>query len=79
MTDLTDDQVAKEVEKMLTPQLQELAAMIDAKMPKGWGFGLMIFEFNHEPGGPLLWVSNANREDMIENMREYIEKRGGGG
>lgn len=67
----------KEVEKMLTPELQSLAKMIEDKLPKGWSFGLMIFEMNYEPDGPLLWVSNARREDMISVMKEYIEQRGG--
>ncbi len=69
------DKHIKEVEKMLTPELQSLAKMIDDKLPKGWGFGLMIFEMNHEPDGPLLWVSNARREDMINAMKEYVKKR----
>lgn len=72
---MTDDQV-KEVEKMLTPELQAMAKEIDGRLPEGWGFGLIIFEFNREPGGPLLWVSSGTREDMIETMREYVEKRG---
>jgi hypothetical protein len=71
------DAHVKELEKMLTPELQALAKVIDDSLPDGWGFGLMIFEMNHEPDGPLLWVSNARREDMIEAMKEYIEKRGG--
>ncbi len=76
MTDLTDDHV-KAIERMMTPELQDLARMIEAKLPDGWGFGCMIFEMDREPGGPLLWVSSAKRADMIEVMREYIEKRGG--
>lgn len=72
-----NNDMIKEVEKMLTPELQALAKMINDKLPEGWGFGLMIFEFNREPGSPLLWVSSGKREDMIENMREYIEQRGG--
>lgn len=74
---ITNDQRAKQVEKMMTPELQALAKMIDGQLPDGWGFGLMIFEFAHEPGGPLLWVSSGQREDMMKVMAEYIENRGG--
>ena len=74
---ITDDQKAKHVEQMMTPELQAIAKIIDDRIPKDWGFGLILFEFGHEPGGPLLWVSNAKREDMIATMAEYVEKRGG--
>jgi len=74
---VTDDERAKLVEKMMTPELQAIAKIIDDRIPDGWGFGLILFEFGHKTGEPLLWISNARREDMIETMREYVEKRGG--
>lgn len=71
------DRIVKETEKMLTPELQEMARFIQSKIPLGWGFGLMIFRLNNKPGEPLLWISNATRESMIESMKEFIEKNGG--
>lgn len=77
MSGATEDEILKHVEQMLTPELQEIAGMIQAKLPAGWGFGLLMFEFSEKPGGPLLWVSNAKREQMIAAMREYVERKGG--
>ncbi len=74
-----DDQQVKQIEKMLTPELQAMARMIEGKIPEGWGFGLLIFRFSHKPGEPLLWVSNANREDMMETLREFVKKPGADG
>lgn len=36
-----------------------------------WGFALMIFSYN---GPEFTWVSNANREDMIKVMKEFIAR-----
>lgn len=77
MSGITEDEQAKHVEQMLTPELQRIAAMIQAELPEGWGFGLLMFEFSPIPGGPLLWVSNGQRPDMIAAMKEYIERKGG--
>ena len=74
---ISEDDQAKHVEQMLTPELQRLAKMIQAELPEGWGFGLLMFEFSEEPGGPLLWVSNAERPQMIAAMKEYVERKGG--
>lgn len=71
------DEHVKEVEKLLTPELQLLAKTINDILPKGWGFGLLIFEMNNDPDGPLLWVSSARREDMTEAMKEFIKKQVG--
>ncbi len=39
------------------------------------GFAVLVFDFG--TGGNLGWVSNAQREDMINAMKEFIEKGGG--
>ena len=38
------------------------------------GFALLIFDFGED--GNLAWVSNAEREDMIKALQEFIEKEG---
>jgi hypothetical protein len=37
-----------------------------------YGFALMIFDFGK--GGDLFYTSNAQREDMVRLMQEFIEK-----
>jgi len=40
-----------------------------------WGFMLMLFSFGE--GGSLTYISNANREDMINVVKEWLEKAQG--
>jgi len=50
---------------------REIAARIGAVTPKGWGFALLMFEFN---GKESTWISNAQRRDMITMIRELADK-----
>lgn len=72
---LTKDEIAKEVEKMMAPELQELGNLIEARLPKGWGFALLMFEAGPR-GGPVLYASNAERSGVIHTMRKFIERDG---
>lgn len=56
--------------------LQPLAREIESKIPKGYGFNLLIFSFGK--GGSMFYVSNAERANMIEAMREFIARQEGG-
>lgn len=56
-------------------RMQQIARMIDEELPQGWGFFLMAFPFNHEPGR-MNYVSNAKRETVHELMREFLGKGG---
>jgi hypothetical protein len=38
----------------------------------GYGFALLIFNFGE--GGNMFYTSNANREDIIRAMEEFIAK-----
>lgn len=73
------DQLAKMTERMLTPELQQMAGQIQKQLPQGWGFALLIFEFQDNPDDEtsLLWVSNAPRDSMLKAMQEFIDKKGG--
>ncbi len=52
--------------------LKEIGHLISGALPKGHGFMLQIFSFG--PGGHTFYISNAQRDDMISNMKELIEK-----
>lgn len=52
--------------------LQKLGRWIKDVLPPGWGFTLLLFEFNKES---LFYISNANRDDMIATMKEFIAKQ----
>jgi len=58
------------------PQLEEHARVIANKiadaLPEGVGFALLIFDFGAH--GHLTWLSNAERQDMIRALHEFMQK-----
>jgi hypothetical protein len=56
------------------PLLQELGGRIGSQLPGGWGFTLLLFQFGG-PGGSLFYIANAQREDVIATMREFIRRQ----
>ena len=55
-----------EIEDFLRTQ----ASQLKNELPKGYGFALLIFDFG--PDGFMSWMSNAEREDMVRAMKEFI-------
>ena len=53
--------------------LRKLGKIIGKSLPEGWGFTLLIFEFGE--GGTLTYLSNADREDVLATMQEFIRKQ----
>ena len=52
--------------------LKNIADKIKEELPEGFGFALLTFEFNKE--GQLMYISNADRLDIVRAMKEWIEK-----
>lgn len=62
-------------EEHIKGKLQNIAQNIDKELPEGFGFALLTFKFNAEPDtSDLMYVSNANRQDIVKAMKEWIEK-----
>jgi hypothetical protein len=55
--------------------LRDIGKIIGNRLPEGWGFTLLLFSFGE--GGDLFYISNAQRDDMIRCMREFIAKQEG--
>jgi hypothetical protein len=58
--------------------LRTLAVMIEGEIPDGWRFGLfLVREGEHEAApkglGAIFWISNAEREGMIDVVKGWIE------
>ena len=69
---MTERQRHKELEALLTPELQTLAHYVkDNLLPEGWGFMCLMLPFD---GESMLWVSNAQRDDAIKALRETADK-----
>lgn len=62
-------------EEYIKGKLQGIAKNIDDELPEGFGFALLTFKFNTEPDtSELMYVANANRQDIVKAMKEWIEK-----
>ena len=58
--------------------LRTLAALIDGEVPEGWGWGLFLIPFGEHEAEPkgrgaVFWISNSEREGMIESVKGWIE------
>ena len=51
--------------------MQDFGKIVATLLP-GYGFFLMIFEFNSQ--SRCNYISNAEREDVIRSMKEFIER-----
>lgn len=62
-------------EEYIKSKLKDIAQKIDNELPEGFGFALLTFKFNAEPNtSDLMYVSNADRQDIVKAMKEWIEK-----
>lgn len=65
----------KSEEEYIKGKLQNIAKNIDKELPEGFGFALLTFKFDAEPDtSELMYVANANRQDIVKAMKEWIEK-----
>lgn len=60
--------------EQLETHAREIGRTIAGALPKGVGFALLVFDFGE--GGNLAWMSNANRADMVNSLKEFIVKIG---
>lgn len=50
--------------------LKDLGAELKRRMPEGMGFALLMFDYGAD--GSLFYIADAEREDMIRTMEEFI-------
>lgn len=62
----------KEIEEKVKSKLQGIARKVNDELPEGFGFVVLSFSFNKP--GLMMYVSNANRDDIVQAMKEWIEK-----
>ena len=59
-------------EEIVKSKMQGIARKVKEELPEGFGFVVLAFKFNEK--GQMIYTSNANREDVVEAMKEFIEK-----
>lgn len=55
-------------------KMQTIAKKVDEELPDGYGFCVLAFKFGVPDGNDMMYVSNANRQDIVNAMKEWIEK-----
>lgn len=61
--------------------LRDLAALVQPRVPRGFGFTLLLFSYgrtglaNEGPQGAMFYISTADRDDMVQALREFINKQ----
>lgn len=58
----------------LEKQARDIGLTIKGALPPGVGFALLVFDFGE--GGSLTWISNAERDDMLRALQEFMQKVG---
>ncbi len=60
------------------PEIQDilriLGRIVGKQLPRGWGFTLQIFNFGGYKDSASFYISNANRQDVLKQMQEFIDK-----
>jgi len=60
-----------DIEEKHRTQMNALAALLQDEFPE-YGFALLVFDFNSP--GRMNYISNAQRADMVNALKELITK-----
>ncbi len=55
-------------------KMQKIAKKVDEELPEGYGFVVLTFNFGKGKDNEMMYVSNANRQDIVKAMKEWINK-----
>jgi len=58
--------------------LRTLGTLVDEQVPEDWGWGLFLVPFGNNEAAPkgagaVFWISNSEREGMIDAVKGWIE------
>ena len=60
--------------ELVKGKMQKIASKVDEELPNGYGFVVLTFNFGEGIDNEMMYVSNANRQDIVKAMKEWIEK-----
>lgn len=63
-----------QMNEIVKGRMQKIARKVDEELPRGYGFVVLAFNFGEGKDKEMMYVSNANRQDIVEAMKEWIEK-----
>ena len=61
-------------EEQANTMLQDIAKDIKAKLPENFGFALLAYEFGEGDDKKMLYISNSQRQDVMNAMVEFLRK-----
>ena len=64
----------REQQEKVKNKMKEIARMVDNELPENFGFVVLAFPFGENEQNRLQYVANAQREDVINAMKEFIQK-----
>lgn len=63
-----------DVYENIKSKMQTIAKKVDDEIPEGFGFCVLVFPFGKTEDGQMMYVSNADRLDIVKSMEEWIAK-----
>ena len=60
--------------EIVKSRMPKIAKCVDGLLPNGYGFCVLAFNFGEVENKEMIYASNANREDIVQAMKEWIEK-----
>lgn len=63
-----------QMNEIVKGRMQRIARKVDEELPSGYGFVVLAFNFGEGKDNEMMYVSNANRQDIVKAMKEWIEK-----
>lgn len=63
-----------ELNELVKCKLKTIAKKVDEELPENYGFVVLAFNFGEGENNEMMYVSNADRLDIVEAMKEWIQK-----
>lgn len=64
----------KNLDEEVKKRMTTIAKKVDDELPEGYGFCVLAFSFGNAKDRQLMYVSNADRLDIVKAMEEWIAK-----
>ena len=63
-----------QMNEFVKSKMQKIAKKVDEELPNGYCFVVLAFNFGEGKDNEMMYVSNANRQDIVKAMKEWIKK-----
>ncbi len=60
--------------ELVKSKMQTIAKKVNEELPEGYGFVVLSFNFGKGKDNEMMYVSNADRQDIVFAMKEWINR-----